>query len=100
MGREAREEAIAMWEKLFGGGDGLPRAKVDAVVQVIDRYLAEEAELRGLQSEKQTILPQGPASGQAQGPHGRGVLHSRAGREDVASAESNRGGAVSLRSCT
>ncbi|MDN5696404.1 MAG: hypothetical protein L0G70_00330 [Rubrobacter sp.] len=46
-----------MWEKLFGGGDGLPRAKVDAVVQVIDRYLAEEAELRGLQSEKQTIHP-------------------------------------------
>ena len=31
--------------------------KVDAVVNVIDRYLAEEAELRGLQSEKQTIHP-------------------------------------------
>ncbi|MEW6638591.1 MAG: hypothetical protein AB1425_17455 [Actinomycetota bacterium] len=46
-----------MWNKLFGGGDGLPRAKVDAVVAVIDRYLAEEAELRGLQSEKQTIHP-------------------------------------------
>lgn len=46
-----------MWSKLFGGDDGLPRAKVDAVVQVIDRYLAEEAELRGLQSEKQTIHP-------------------------------------------
>ena len=46
-----------MWNKLFGGGDRLPRAKVDAVVAVIDRYLSEEAELRGLQSEKQTIHP-------------------------------------------
>ena len=46
-----------MWSKLFGGGDGLPREKVDAVVHVIDRYLAEEAELRRLQSEKQTIHP-------------------------------------------
>ena len=46
-----------MWSKLFGGGEGLPREKVDAVVNVIDRYLAEEAELRGLQSDKQTIHP-------------------------------------------
>jgi hypothetical protein len=46
-----------MWSKLFGGGDGLPRKKVDAVVHVIDRYLAEEAEFRRLQSEKQTIHP-------------------------------------------
>jgi hypothetical protein len=46
-----------MWSKLFGGGDGLPREKVDAVVHVIDRYLAEEAELRRLHSEKQTIHP-------------------------------------------
>ena len=46
-----------MWSKLFGGNDGLPRAKVDAVVQVIDRSLAEEAELRRLQSDKQTIHP-------------------------------------------
>jgi hypothetical protein len=46
-----------MWSKLFGGGEGLPREKVDAVVHVIDCYLAEEAELRGLQSEKQTIHP-------------------------------------------
>lgn len=46
-----------MWDKLFGGGDGLPREKVDAVVRVIDRYLSEEAERRGLQSEKQTIHP-------------------------------------------
>jgi hypothetical protein len=46
-----------MWSKLFGGGDGLPREKVDAVVHVIDRYLAEEAEFRRLQSEKQTIHP-------------------------------------------
>ncbi len=46
-----------MWSKLFGGGDGLPREKVDAVVHVIDHYLAEEAELRRLQSERQTIHP-------------------------------------------
>lgn len=46
-----------MWNKWFGGDDGLPREKVDAVVRVVDRYLAEEAELRGLQSERQTIHP-------------------------------------------
>jgi hypothetical protein len=46
-----------MWNKFFGGGDGLPRAKVDAVVRVIDRYLTEEAELRRLQTEKQTVHP-------------------------------------------
>ncbi len=46
-----------MWSKLFGGRDDLPRAKVDAVVRVIDRYLSEEAKLRGLQSEKQTVHP-------------------------------------------
>jgi hypothetical protein len=53
---DAHKEVTTMWSKLFGGGgDGLPREKVDAVVHVIDRYLAEEAELRRLQSEKQTI---------------------------------------------
>ena len=52
-----RGEVSPMWSKLFGGDDGLPRAKVDAVVGIIDRYLAEEAELRGLQSDKQTIHP-------------------------------------------
>jgi hypothetical protein len=46
-----------MWRKLFGGGDGLPRAKVDAVVRVVDRYVSEEAELRGLRSEKQAVHP-------------------------------------------
>ena len=46
-----------MWSKLFGDGDGLPRERVDAVVRVVDRYLSEEAELRGLQTEKQTIHP-------------------------------------------
>jgi hypothetical protein len=46
-----------MWSKLFGGDDGLPRAKVDAVVRVIDRYLSEEAELLRLQTKKQTIHP-------------------------------------------
>jgi hypothetical protein len=51
----AHKEVTTMWSKLFGGGGGLPREKVDAVVHVIDRYLAEEAELRRLQSEKQTI---------------------------------------------
>ena len=54
---DAHKEVTTMWSKLFGGGEGLPREKVDAVVNVIDRYLAEEAELRGLQSEKQTIHP-------------------------------------------
>jgi hypothetical protein len=48
---------MAMRNKLFGGGDGLPRERVDAVVRVVDRYLSEEAELRGLQTEKQTIHP-------------------------------------------
>jgi hypothetical protein len=46
-----------MWSKLFGGGDELPRERVDAVVRVVDRYLSEEAELRRLQTEKQTIHP-------------------------------------------
>jgi hypothetical protein len=55
--RDTHEEVTTMWSKLFGGDDGLPREKVDAVVYVIDRYLAEEAELRRLQSERQTILP-------------------------------------------
>ncbi len=46
-----------MWNKLFGSGDWLPRERVDAVVRIVDRYLSEEAELRGLQTEKQTIHP-------------------------------------------
>ena len=46
-----------MWNKLFGSGDRLPRERVDAVVRIVDRYLSEEAELRGLQTEKQTIHP-------------------------------------------
>ena len=46
-----------MWSKLFGGGDEIPREKVDIVVRIVDRYLSEEAKLRGLQSEKQTIHP-------------------------------------------
>jgi hypothetical protein len=46
-----------MWRNLLGGGDGHPHEKVDAVVHVIDRYLTEEAELRTLQSERQTIHP-------------------------------------------
>jgi hypothetical protein len=46
-----------MWSKLFGGRDELPCAKVEAVVWVVDRYLSEEAKLRGLQSERQTIHP-------------------------------------------
>ena len=44
-----------MWSRLTRGGDGLPREKVDAVVRIIDRFLAEEAQLRNLQSDKQTI---------------------------------------------
>jgi hypothetical protein len=46
-----------MWGKLFGGGNGLPRERVDAVARVVDRYLSEEAGLRGFRSEKQTIHP-------------------------------------------
>ena len=57
MNGDTSKEVNTMWSKLFGGGDGLPREKVDAVVRVIDRHLAEEAELRRLQSEKQTIHP-------------------------------------------
>jgi hypothetical protein len=54
---DTHEEVTPMWSKLFGGGDGLPREKVDAVVHVIDRYLTEEAELRMLLSERQNIHP-------------------------------------------
>ena len=54
---DVHKEVTTMWSKLFGGRDRLPREKVDAVVHVIDQYLAEEAELRRLQSEKQTIHP-------------------------------------------
>ena len=46
-----------MWSRLTRGGNGLPREKVDAVVRLIDRYLAEEAQTRNLQSDKQTIHP-------------------------------------------
>lgn len=46
-----------MWSRLTRGGDGLPREKVDAIVRLIDRYLSEEAQLRNLQSDKQTIHP-------------------------------------------
>lgn len=46
-----------MWSRLFGNGDELPRAKADAAVRVVDRYLSEEAELRGLHSKKQTVHP-------------------------------------------
>jgi hypothetical protein len=30
-----------MWNKLFGGRDELPRAKVEAVVRVVDRLRAD-----------------------------------------------------------
>jgi hypothetical protein len=49
-----------MWATFFGGGNGVPRAQVDPVVRVIDRYLSEEAKLCMLQSEKQTVDPWGP----------------------------------------
>jgi len=45
---DVHKETSMMWSKLFGGADGLPREKVDAVVHVIDWYLTEEAELRRL----------------------------------------------------
>ena len=47
----------SMWSRLTRGGDGLPREKVDAIVRLVDRYLAEEAQNRNLQSDKQTIHP-------------------------------------------
>jgi hypothetical protein len=46
-----------MWSRLTRGGDGLPREKLDAIVRLIDQYLSEEASLRNLQSDKQTIHP-------------------------------------------
>ena len=46
-----------MLNKWFGNSDHLPRQKVEAVVKVIDRYLSEEAELHGLQTDKQTMHP-------------------------------------------
>jgi hypothetical protein len=52
-----RRIADHMWSRLTRGGDGLPREKVDAIVRLIDQYLSEEASLRNLQSDKQTIHP-------------------------------------------
>jgi len=46
-----------MWSKLFGSDDELSRERVATVVRVVNRYLFEEAELYGLQGEKQTIHP-------------------------------------------
>ena len=46
-----------MWSKLFGGSDELPRERVDVVARIVDSYLSEEADLRRLHSEKQTIHP-------------------------------------------
>jgi hypothetical protein len=57
-----------MWSRLTRGGDGLPREKVDAIVRLIDQYLAEEASLRNLQSHKQPIHPRDPP------PHNREAL--------------------------
>jgi len=52
-----KERVPHMWSRLTRGGDGLPREKVDAIVRLIDQYLSEEATLRNLQSDKQTIHP-------------------------------------------
>jgi hypothetical protein len=38
---DAHKEVTTVWSKLFGGGDELPREKVDAVVHVIDRSLGD-----------------------------------------------------------
>lgn len=46
-----------MWKKWLCEDEGLPRAKIDAVVKVIDRYLSEEAELQRLHTDKQTMQP-------------------------------------------
>jgi hypothetical protein len=65
---DAHKEVTTMWSKLFGGVDVLPREKVDAVVHVIDRYLAEETELRRLQSRRQEPYPW-PRTGDGQVTH-------------------------------
>jgi hypothetical protein len=45
---DAHKEVIAMWSKLFGGGEGLPREKVDAVVNVMcPDTVVREVELPG-----------------------------------------------------
>lgn len=44
-----------MLNKWFGNSNHLPRQKVDAVVKIIDRYLSEEADPQGLQTDKQTM---------------------------------------------
>jgi hypothetical protein len=49
-----------MWSRLTRGGDGLPREKVDAIVRLIDQYLAEEASLRNLQSTSNHPPPRPP----------------------------------------
>jgi hypothetical protein len=65
---DAHKEGTTMWSKVFGGVDVLPREKVDAVVHVIDRYLAEGAELRRLQSRRQEPYPW-PRTGDGQVTH-------------------------------
>ena len=42
-----------MWSRLIGGG--LSRQKVDAVIRLIDRDLAEEDSVCKFQADKQTI---------------------------------------------
>jgi hypothetical protein len=45
---DAHKEVTAMWSKLFGGGEGLPREKVDAVVNVMSPdTVVREVELPG-----------------------------------------------------
>lgn len=46
-----------MWKKWLCEDEGLPRAKIDAVVKFIDRYLTGEAELQRLHTDKQTMHP-------------------------------------------
>jgi hypothetical protein len=91
-----KEEVTTVWSKLFGGGDGLPREKVDAVVHVIDRYLAEEAELRRLQSEKQTIHPRDLPPEKAPGAD-RGGVRDPCGHEDEVFATTTIGSTAVLR---
>ena len=45
---DAHKEVATMWSKLFGGGEGLPREKVDAVVNVMSPdTVVREVELPG-----------------------------------------------------
>jgi hypothetical protein len=53
---DVHKEASMMWTTASIFSRGSPSPSPNSLLHVIDRYLTEEAELRKLQSEKQTIL--------------------------------------------